>query len=192
MPKEQTETETPINEETEETVETTEETTEETPNLSSEEIAELQKKASDYESTKIRAEKAEKKLKEQKPIEKKEPTEERLSDIDLLYLGKTDIHEDDISEVRDYAKFKKISISEAHKALRGVLEQRAEERTTAQATQVKTTQKTSQGASSDTILDQAERGTLKMDTDEDIEKLADARMDRRRKYAAEDRKMRGL
>ena len=79
----------------------------------------------------IRAEKAETKAKQTKEVKSD------LSNQDLLFLAKSDVHEDDMDELLDYAKFKKVSVKEAHTMMQGLLKVKADERRTAAATQVK-------------------------------------------------------
>lgn len=101
--------------------------------------AEFAKQAELAGNQKIRAEKAEalaKQLKikpEEKPEHPKTPGLE-LKDIRALQ----DVHDDDVDEVVEYAKFKGISIAEAKKlsVIQAHLKVKAEERTTAQATNI--------------------------------------------------------
>src|SRR5690606_10314539 len=44
------------------------------------------------------------------------PSQDNLSQKDMFALIKADVHEDDISEVADYAKLKGITVAEALKA----------------------------------------------------------------------------
>ena len=67
----------------------------------------------DYESQKIRAEKAESKLKELGgEIEK---SKSQLSPEEILSLAKSDTHPEDLEEIVNYAKFKGISVLEDRK-----------------------------------------------------------------------------
>ena len=69
-------------------------------------------------------------------VERQEPQEERsgLSDKDLLFLARTDIHEDNLDELKDWAKFKKISMSEAYQQLKPKFDTDAEIRKSAEVT----------------------------------------------------------
>ena len=87
------------------------------------------------ENYKIRAEKAEKEAKKGGGEPPKESPE--LSTKDVLFLAKADIHEDDMDEVLEWSKFKKISVSDAFKQLKPTLDVRSEERKSAQVTQTK-------------------------------------------------------
>ena len=79
----------------------------------------------------IRAEKAETKAKQTKEVKSD------LSNQDLLFLAKSDVHEDDMDELLDYAKFKKVPVKDAYQMMQGLLKVKADERRTAAATQVK-------------------------------------------------------
>ena len=133
---------------------------------------------------KTRAEKAEDELKGSKssePEEKKEVATPKTSDLtqtDLLAIVKADIHEDDIDEVVDYAKLKGISVKEALNAsvVRTILAERAEERTTAEATTTDTKRST-QRVTPTQILDKARTGDVPED-DDGINALVNARFDK--------------
>lgn len=60
-----------------------------------------------------------------------------LNQLDLIYLAKADIHEEDISEVLTYAEKVGVSVKEAHDYLRPRLDFLSEQRKTANATEVK-------------------------------------------------------
>lgn len=120
-----------------------------------------------------RAKKAEKALKEVKPVEKPAETPD-LSNKDILYLAKADVHEDDIDEVLEWAKFKKVDVKEAHKQLKGVLDTKAEQRRSAEVTQTKGSRGASKPSNED-LISRASKGQLP-DKDEDIEALAAAEM----------------
>ena len=125
-----------------------------------------------YERAK-KAETALKEVKAQKPVEKAEVKSE-LSNKDFLYLAKADVHEDDVDIVLEWAKFKGVDVKQAHKDMKPILDTKAEERKSAQATQTKG----SRGASKpthDEVLSQASQGNLP-EKDADIESLAAARM----------------
>lgn len=100
-------------------------------------------------------------------------SDDGLSSKDVIFLAKTDIHEEDIAEVTELAKLKKISVAEAYKYLKPVLDVRAEERKTAQATQTKGGRGTTTEKPED-ILRRASQGQLPQD-DAGIEALTAAR-----------------
>ncbi len=102
---------------------------------------------------KTRAEKAEDKLKNGKGKDDKKakddgsgkgdeddddspaPKEDELSQMDLRAIIKADVHDDDVQEVRDYAKLKGVSVADALKSsvVKGILAQNTEFRKTAEA-----------------------------------------------------------
>ena len=126
------------------------------------------------ENYKIRAEKAEKAAKGggEPP---KEP--QGLSNKDVLYLAKADIHEDDLDEVLDWAKFKGVDVREAHKQMKPRLDLKTEERKSAQVTQIKGARGATAPTAED-LISKASKGQLP-ETDEDIQALADAEMARK-------------
>lgn len=147
-----------------------------------EEIAELKKKAEASSQNFERAKKAEAELKKLKGEGAPEVTKvEGLSQKDLIAIAKSDIHEDDIDEVLEHAKFKKIPVSEALRSpyIKSYLGQRSEERATAEATQTKSPRGSSK-FSGESLIEKARQGKLP-ESDEDIARLADARMAERLK-----------
>ena len=124
---------------------------------------------------KQRAEKAENELKNSKVI----PKEEGLSQKDVIYLAKANIHEEDVDEVVELAKLKKITVAEAHKYMTPILETRAEERKTASATQTKGGARGSAKVTGEDLIARAKEGKLP-ETDEDWDKLTEARLEAKR------------
>lgn len=125
---------------------------------------------------KIRAEKAESKLKSA-PAEKIETSKQPiLSAFDLMAVAKADITEEDLAEVMDYAKYKKISVSEALKStvVKASLAEKAENRKAAEATAT-TGGRRQSGKVSDTSLVDKARGGEMPESDEDIKRLFLAR-----------------
>lgn len=172
------ETETPKNEpEPVEEIATKTETAEETPKISDEEIAELRKRADLADNYKKRAEKAEKEAKASKP---KAPSQDDLSSRDVLYLAKADIHEDDLQEVLDTAKQKGITMSDAHKYLKPILDVRQQERTTALATQTGRGMRGANKTSGEDLLRKAERTGEVPTDDAGLRALAEARLARKK------------
>ncbi|MFA6314976.1 MAG: hypothetical protein WC648_01220 [Candidatus Paceibacterota bacterium] len=175
--------------ETEETVvvDTTETTTPEvtpevtTPDEGAEEsieevkekLTKAEKKASDQEQ---RAIIAEKKLKDKPTVESKP---DGLSSKDIIALSKADVHEDDLDEVLDYAKYKKISIGDALKSnvIKTLLKDKQDERKTAAATNTGTARRGSVKVSDEEIVDKSTKGQLP----EDPEALAKARWNLKKK-----------
>lgn len=128
---------------------------------------------------KIRAEKAEK-------AEKKEPKDNApkngLSQTDIITLARADIHDDDIDEVLEYARFKKIGVKEALNSgvIKSFLAERKEERATAEATTTGNKRPGGKAITGNELLAQVEGGKYP-ESDEDIEKLVDARFKSKRK-----------
>lgn len=150
---------------------------EETSKNSSEESdSQTDKKDELIKNYKIRAEKAEKELKIlEAEKEKKEPEKtSELSTKDILYFAKADIHEDDLSDILEWAKFKKISVNEAHKALKGTLDVRNEERRTAEAANTSSSGHGTQ-ITGKSLIEKARQGQLS-EKEEDIDKIVETRM----------------
>ena len=127
---------------------------------------------------KIRAERAEKLVKTVKPEAKPEAQKVSMSNHDFLALVNAKIHEDDIVEVEDYAKFKGISIAEALKisTVKTLLAEKEEMRKVANATNTGNARRSSTKPSSDTVLSNARSGK-----ETDPEAVAEARMAERLK-----------
>lgn len=133
----------------------------------SDELAKAKELAENY---KIRSEKAEQLGKE------KETPKIELSQTDIITLAKADIHEDDIDEVLEYARFKKIPVKEAlsSNVIKLLLAERKEERKTAEATSIGAKRAGARAKSGKELLADAETGKLP-DSDEGIRELVDAR-----------------
>ena len=117
---------------------------------------------------------------------KKEPTPEAkdtLSTKDLLALNKADIHEDDLEEVLEYAKYKKISVTEALKTdiIKKTLAESVEKRQTADATSTGGNRSGSASKSGSKLLEKAEETGELPESNEGIDKLVDARYSRMKK-----------
>lgn len=126
----------------------------------------------------IRAEKAEKELKEFKSSPKEEPTQDNssLSQADLIAVVRADVADEDIDDIRDYAKLKKISVKEALSSpvMRSLLSERKEERATATATATGNKRSGVKSATPEDLLRRAQAGDFP-ESDEDINKLVEAR-----------------
>lgn len=138
-----------------------EEESEEEASLTAEEVAELREKAAKVDEL----EEKNKKLFERAKKAETKPTQKEgeLSNKDILYLAKAEIHEDDMDEVLDWAKFKKISVKEAHESLKGTLEQRNEQRKTALASQTNAGQRGGNKTTPSQILESAKAGRFPED-----------------------------
>lgn len=154
---------TPTLEETEEEAELELDLSEETPEESVEELRQKLAKAEEVANNqRIRAEKAEAKTKEVKPQAKKENKDEALSQTDLIAIIKADVAEEDIPEIREVATIKGISVAEALKSpiVKAILAEKAEQRATAEATNVGTVRRGHSAVTPATVLDKARKGEL--------------------------------
>ena len=138
----------------------------------SEKAIKTQELADNY---KTRAEKAEKLLENKGGVK-----EDGLSNTDILYLAKADIHEDDLQDVLDWSKFKKISVKEAHNALKETLKVREEQRRTTAATQTGRGSRSQTNNTGETFLKKADAGELP-ESEQEIQNLAEARIHARTK-----------
>ena len=169
MENEYTEEQDSLNPESEDdTLNTTEEEDEETI-----EASDKFKKA--YENQKIRAEKAERELKkfrESKPEKKQEETQ-GISQKDLIALFRADVHEDDIDDIVDYAKYKNIPVSDALKSsvIKTLLCEKKEERASAQATSTKNKGVGVKASSGNELFEKAKQTGEMPDNKEDLKKL---------------------
>lgn len=167
------------------TIDTSEGTTKDEAGDEEETVEQLRdrlKKAEELaHNQKVRAEKAESKLKkggdpkkEEKAIPSKEA--EGLTNSDMFALVKANIAEEDIDEVRDYASLKGISIREALNAsfVKSLLSEKAEQRKTAEATNTGTSRRAST-KTTEQLLSEAENGNLP----DDPALLAKARFQRK-------------
>lgn len=143
------------------------------------------KKAEELASNyKIRAEKAERNSKELKrsTVDTKEaPKAAAMSVQDYLALSKANIHEDDISEVEEWARFKGMSISQALKTstVKSILSEKEEFRKTASASNTGAARRGQVKPSPESILTKARAG----DVTEDVDALAQARFEEKKKRA---------
>lgn len=99
-----------------------------------------------------------------------------LSIKDLLALTENKVSEDDIDEVVEYAKFKKISISEALKSpvVKATLADKAQIRASASAAHTGSAKRGSTRLSEDALLDKARKGDMP-ESEDDIARLWKAR-----------------
>ena len=110
-----------------------------------------------------------------KPEAKPKPAEKSdgLTSMDVLVLTKANVHEDDIEEVINYAKYKGVDTKTAlkDKTLQTILRDRSEQRTTAEATSTNSSRRGSGKPTNEQLLADAFQGKF---TD-DAEALAEAR-----------------
>lgn len=115
------------------------------------EIKSLGKNKELADNYKKRAEKAEQDAKKVNPVE------ENLTQKDILVLSKADVHEDDMEEVIEFAKFKKISIADAlkHDSLKAILSNSNEVRKSAATAQSKPRQGGQQKPTDEAVVEKA-------------------------------------
>jgi hypothetical protein len=118
-----------------------------------------------------------KKAREQKEIAPREETVNttELSTKDVLFLAKADVHEDDVNELLEWAKFKKVSVQDAYKQLKGTLDVRAEERRTASMTNTKKSARGTSEVSGENLLAKAQKTGEVPETTEGLQALFMAR-----------------
>jgi len=150
-----------------------------------EDNAELEKAKQIAENQRIRAEKAERELKalKTKPVETETPKnggDLSLKDIRALQ----DVHDDDIEEVTNYAKFKGITIAEAKNTplMQNYLKSSAEERASALAASTAPNKRSVNNFTDERIIRDFEQGKVS-DKDEDIRRLVEAQLAQKRKEA---------
>lgn len=154
--------------------------------VSPEEIADLRKKADASSKNFERAKKAEEELKALKEAAKEGVAKEGQEDVgqltpkDYLSLTENKVSSEDFDEVVRISKILNKPISEAlkDKTLKSILQERQEERVTAQATQVKTGARGAKKTSGEALLEKAENTGEIPDTPEGIKAMAQARIDR--------------
>lgn len=137
--------------------------------------AELAKAKEVAHNQKIRAEKAEAKLKNgTKEVVKESSNALTIKDQMALFNAK--VNEDDIEEVLDYAKYRNISVAEALKStvIKATLAEKEEFRNSAKASIAGNQRRGVAKITEETILNNAQKGNLP-ESDEDIQKLFLAR-----------------
>lgn len=165
--------------EVQKTSEVAEETTE-TPELTPEEIKDLKVKAEASSQNFERAKKAEQDLKEaREKLKSVSPSEKQdLSMKDVLFLAKTDIHQDDVDSMLKWAKADGIDLKETYANYKEVLDVRAEKRKSAETANVSNVRRTPQKMTDEVLLEKASKNDLPED-DEGIERLIKAKASRR-------------
>lgn len=158
---------------TPEVTENTEKTVEETVEDVKSKLAKAEELANNY---KVRAERAEKKAKDFVPTESKVTGD--LSSKDIIAITRAGISDEDLDEVLDFAKYKKIPIVEAlkNKTLKTLLKDNDEQRKTAAASNTGTARRGSVKVSDEEIVSRLDRGEVP----EDPEVLAKARFNQRK------------
>ena len=130
-----------------------------------------------FNDQRIRAEKAEAKIKEKDGI----VSEPKMSLPDIMAINKANVHEDDIEKVEKFAKSEGITIKEALKneELKAILDLRQEKRNTADASNVNNSRRQAVKVDDETLISNANNGKLPED-DGDIERLISAKSNKKR------------
>jgi hypothetical protein len=139
-------------------------------------------KALEKENQTLKIQKA--KLKEKQGQVKEEvKTDSGLSNTDLYALIKNNVEEEDISEVVDYAKLKKVSIQEALKSnfIKTYLKEKAEERNVATASNTGTAKRSSAKTPDDVLLKNLQNKGELPESDDDMKRLIEAELQAKRK-----------
>jgi len=148
----------------------------------SDDIEELRKKARLAEDYKKRAEIAEKRWKSLEGKKPKAEPSEQLSPKDFLALTENKVSADDFDEIIRMSKLIGKPVNEALKdsTIKNILAVRNEERKTALATQVKSSQRPSTKGSGEDLLVRAERTGEMPDSEDALRAIAEARLARKR------------
>lgn len=89
------------------------------------------------------------------------------------------VHEDDVEDVTEYARFRGVSVSEALKSntLKNIISENAEKRKTAEATNTNASRRGTTKPTGEDLLDRASKGQMP----DDVDALAKARLEAKRK-----------
>lgn len=133
-----------------------------------------------YEEEKARRIKAEEAIEKAKKKGKTAPvvSTNGLSTSDIIALTRANIEDEDIDEVIDYARYKKVSIAEALKSgvVKATLSEKSEERKSAQAVHTGTgTRRAGSAVSDERLLADARKGVMP-DSDTDLARLTKLRI----------------
>ena len=157
--------------------EETEETTEEkTPEIKSKKSSKLKAALAQKEHWRKKAQELQE-AKEEKATPKVE-----LSQDDLYALMEGKVPKEDVSDVKDYAAIKKISVVEAldSDVIKTILKTRAEQRKTAEASNTGGGKRSTRKVTGETLLQDAEEKGIFPESTEDMTRLAEARLQRQK------------
>jgi hypothetical protein len=106
-----------------------------------------------------------------------EASKDSLSSLDILALSRSNVHDDDIEEVVEYAKFKKISVAEALKSntVKAVIAEKSEYRKTAEVTTTGAAKKTTSKVSDQALAENLSKGVVPEKGSEEADRLFWAR-----------------
>lgn len=136
-----------------------------------ERLAKAEELANNY---KTRAEKAEAKAK--KPAEAKK---DDIDSRDMMALIRANVPDEDVDQVVEFAKFKKIPVAEALKSnvVKTMLEDSAEMRKTAQASNTGVARRAGVKLTDEMILQNAKQSGVLPEGDDDMNRLIDAQIE---------------
>jgi hypothetical protein len=171
-----------VNDEVELEVEAEAETEDSSTNEGATDDRDERLKALEKENQTLKIQKA--KLKEKQGQVKEEvKTDSSLSNTDLYALIKNNVEEEDISEVVDYAKLKKVSVQDALKSnfIKTYLKERAEERNVATASNTGTAKRSSAKTPDDVLLKNLQNKGELPESEDDMKRLIEAELQAKRK-----------
>lgn len=164
-------------EETQEEEETTDEEEEEEQDEPDDEEEEIDVEALKKENETLKKQKDHwrSKAKGSKAVKEEQQTD--ISSKDMYVLMKAEVHEDDIDDVVEYAKFKKLTIAEAMKTstVRNILKDADELRATSKATNAKSKRPGNKGPSPETLKAELSKGKVPKAGSQEAEDLFWAR-----------------
>jgi hypothetical protein len=151
--------------------------------------AKLAKAEEAYKNQKIRAEKAEGRSenKDTKKVEfKKSPKADDLSPKDLYALMENKVPKEDVDDVVRYARFSKVSIDDALDSdfVKRLLADKSEKRATARATNIGNSRRGSGKVSEQSLLQKASQNGELPESDDDLDRLIEARLEQKRQKAS--------
>lgn len=143
--------------------------------ISDSDIEELKKQIETLKHQKEHWKQKANEIKTSKP-ETKVLSKQELSPLDIISLSRNNIHEDDIKDILEYAKFKNITVSEALKSsiIKSTIAEKEEFRQSAGASNTGGSRRGSSKTTTSQLLENARKGIFP-DNAEDIAKLAKAR-----------------
>lgn len=153
-------------------VEVDETNTEEVPD--EDEKAKLEKQIATLQAQKEHWRKKATEKKDVATTSKDEPKIE-LSTVEIIALAKADLDPEDADEVLEYARFKKIPVTEALKstAVKAVIAEKKEQKAIANATNTSSQRRGTARVSEERLLENARKGIMP-DNDADLERLIEA------------------
>lgn len=154
----------------------------ETPEDNSEEVSDETDWKSEALKYKAIAERAAKKAHKPQPatnVEVSAPKSNDISTMDAIALVRSGVTlKEDIDQVKEYAQLKGVSIEEAlsSKMIKTILQENAEVRKTAQATNISTSRRSNTPVSEDDLLKKFRQTGEVPESQDDLERMIEARL----------------